>query len=159
MSRVLRKPVDDNASVELNTSGIPVSRFSVVPLTITYNTADTITYVDIPEGTTAILVRCITASKPLGLGIQTFDPTAVNGEDPDFLPGVVNPSIELWEIGLSVTSPDVEEWILIDSLESTSYTYDDPEDTITTRFPRLEIHKAPLGSGNVQKLRIIFFHG
>ena len=157
MSRVIRKPTSENASIGVNTSGTPAGEVSVELATIIFDSAAAITYWTIPEGTKAIMLKTQTATKALGLGIQTFNPTAVNGEDPDFLPGVVNPSIELWQIGLSADGPDTEEWIILDSLESTSYTYGDPASPTTTRFPRLEIHRAPLGSGQTQYIRAIFF--
>tara|TARA_R110002110_G_scaffold970_5_gene3695 strand:+ start:9820 stop:10221 length:402 start_codon:yes stop_codon:yes gene_type:complete len=132
---------------------------SVQLATIIFDSSPAITYWTIPEGTTAIMLKTVNATKALGLGIQTFDPTAVNATDPDWYPGVVNPSIALWEIGLSADGPDTEEWIILDSLESTQYTYGDPDDRTVTRFPRLEIHKAPLLTGNTQYIRAIFFQG
>lgn len=156
MSRVIRKPTSENASINLSADGGVGSSFSVELATIIYDSSAAITYWTIPEGTKAIMLKTQTATKALGLGIQTFDPTAANA-NPAFLPGVVNPSIELWEIGLSADGPDTEEWIILDSLESTQYTYGDPDARTVTRFPRLEIHKGPLGSGNTQYIRAIFF--
>lgn len=159
MSRVIRKPTSENASIGVNTSGAPAGAMSVQLATIIFDSSPAITYWTIPEGTTAIMLKTVNATKALGLGIQTFDPTAVNATDPDWYPGVVNPSIALWEIGLSADGPDTEEWIILDSLESTQYTYGDPDDRTVTRFPRLEIHKAPLLTGNTQYIRAIFFQG
>jgi hypothetical protein len=159
MSRVIRKPTSENASIGVNTSGAPAGAMSVQLATIIFDSSPAITYWTIPEGTTAIMLKTVNATKALGLGIQTFDPTAVNATDPDWYPGVVNPSIALWEIGLSADGPDTEEWIILDSLESTEYIYGDPDNRTVTRFPRLEIHSAPLLTGNTQYIRAIFFKG
>ena len=159
MSRVTREPTSENASIGVNTSGAPAGEMSVQLATIISDSSPAITYWTIPEGTTAIMLKTQTATKPLGLGIQTFDPTAVNATNPAWYPGVVNPSIALWEIGNSADGPDTEEWIVLDSLESTSYTYGDPDNRTITRFPRLEIHKAPLPAGQTQYIRAIFFKG
>lgn len=158
MSRVTREPTSENASIGVNTSGAPAGEMSVQLATIISNSSPAITYWTIPEGTTAIMLKTVSTSKPLGLGIQTFDPLEPNATV-GFLPGVVNPSIALWEIGNSADGPDTEEWIVLDSLESTSYTYGDPDNRTITRFPRLEIHKAPLPAGQTQYIRAIFFKG